>query len=256
MREATILAILVIAGLAYGSNDTWKTKPYQQWDQNDIKQILTDSPWVKHTTVTATWKKESLNPPDTSQPNQPSQANPPSTPRPMGGGAGGGGSAAQPNNTEQQSSPEAAEAVFYVRWSSSKTIREAVARDDVLLGRASQAQAEQYIDQQPTSYQILVYGADLTPFVGETNDTLKTKAYLEVKPSKEKVSPASVTITKDTDGKSVQSVLFSFSKQTSSGQPLLGANDKQVQFDCKLKDMHLTTGFDLRKMVAKDGPDF
>jgi hypothetical protein len=254
MRKATILIILVAAGVVYGANDTWKTKPYQQWDKNDVTQILTNSPWVKSTTVTATWK--GLNASDYGvQPNQQSQPSQPPTSRPGMGGGGGG----SPSGGGQPGSPDepsmAPSVPFIVRWTSAQTMREALARDAVLNGRSSEAQAQQYVAQQPPSYDVVVYGTDMTPFANETNDTLKSKAFIEVKPSKEKVSPSSVEIVKDADGKKITSVLFSFPKQGPNGQALFAADDKQAQFDCKLKDLHLDTAFDLRKMTGPNGRD-
>jgi hypothetical protein len=253
MRKTTILIFLIAAGLAYGSNDTWKTKPYQQWDKNDVTQILTNSPWVKSTTVTATWKN-SLNAPDEgTQPSQQAQpSQPPSRPGMGAGGSQPGG--AQPGTPDEPSMGP--DVPFIIRWTSAQTMREALARDAVLNGRSSEAQAQQYVAQQPSSYEVVVYGTDMTPFTKETNDTLKSKAFIEVKPSKEKVNPSSVEIVKDTDGKKITSVLFSFPKQGPNGQALLATNDKQVQFDCKLRELHLDTAFDLRKMVGANGPDF
>lgn len=162
-----------------------------------------------------------------------------------------------PNSGGEQGPVSAggASALFFVRWSSSQTVREAIARDAVLNGRNSEAQAEQYVNQTPDGYEILISGQDMTPFANETNDTLKSKAYLEVKPSKEKVSPSNVQITKDVDDKKILSVLFAFPKQGANNQPLLTSNDKQAQFDCKLKQAHFDSEFDVRKMTGKNGPD-
>jgi hypothetical protein len=260
MRKIAILTVLTVgfavAGLVYGASNSWKTKPYQQWDENDIKDVLTDSPWVKRTVVDAMWQKGPLNAPDESNGNAPSETSPQMPPRPGGaGGAQAGGGTPSGGSSGQGPVSEGASAAFFIRWSSSQTIREAIARDAVLNGRSSEAQAEQYVNQTPNGYEILVSGQDMTPFANETNDTLKLKAYMEVKPSKEKVSPANVQITKDVDGKKVVSVVFLFSKQGPNGQPLLASNDKQAQFDCKLKDMRLDAQFDLRKMTGKNGPD-
>ena len=41
------LAVLMVALLAWAGNDPWKSKPFQQWDQKDITQILQESPWAK-----------------------------------------------------------------------------------------------------------------------------------------------------------------------------------------------------------------
>lgn len=257
MRKIAILTTgLALAGLVYGASDVWKTKPYQQWDQNDIKEVLTNSPWVKHAVVDASWQKAQLNAPDASDENPPSQTSPQGPPRPGGASGSNAGSGMPSQDTGRGAvSGGGASALFYVRWSSSQTLREAIARDAVLTGRNSEAQAEQYVNQTPAGYEILISGQDMTPFANETNDTLKSKAYLEVKPTKEKVNPSSVEITKDADGKKVTSVLFTFPKQGPNGQTLISANDKQAQFDCKLKQAHFDSEFDLRKMTGKNGPD-
>lgn len=252
MRKTIALAlILVVAGLAYAASDVWKTKPYEQWDQNDLKEVLTNSPWVKRTTVLASWANGGMAPagggqvPPQGQPNQQTQGQQ----RPGSTGAGGSGQTegAPPIPEEQQ-------AGFFVRWNSALTEREAVARSAQLSGQFSTAQEQQYINQTPTTYDIVVYGQDMTPFASETEETLKSKAYLEVKPSKEKVNPSAIKINKGNDGK-VQMVFFSFPKQSPNGQPLISGSDKQAQFDCKTREMHLDTQFDLRKMVGKDGQD-
>lgn len=256
MRRIAVLTMgFALAGLVYGASDVWKTKPYQQWDQNDIREVLTNSPWVKHTQVDASWQKSQSNVPDGSNENPPSQMSPPGPPRPgeAPGSTTGGGMRPGEN---QGPVPTGASAQFYVRWSSSQTIREAIARDAVLTGRNSEAQAEQYVDQTPPGYEILISGQDMTPFSSETSDTLKSKAYLEVKPTKEKVNPSNVEITKDADGKKIVSVRFTFPKQGPNAQPLISSDDKQAQFDCKLKQAHFDTAFDLRKMTGKNGPDF
>lgn len=266
MRKTITLALIfAVAGLVYAANDVWKTKPYQQWDQNDLKEILTNSPWVKRTTVMASWGKGGAAPADggqypQGQQNQQNQQQTQTQQRPgsMGGGAGSGGGygGGNPATPEQNapSMPQGQEADFFVRWSSALTEREALARSAQLNGQYSEAQIQQYVNQTPSTYDVAVYGPDMTPFASETEETLKSEVYLEVKPSKEKVNPSAVKINKGNDGK-VQTVLFSFPKQGPNGQALISENDKQAHFDCKTKQMHLDTQFDLRKMVGKDGQE-
>jgi hypothetical protein len=259
MRKAKILAIFfVAAGLAYGANDVWKTKPYQ-WDQNDLKEILTNSPWVKKTSVMASWARGGAMAPDgggqATQGQQNQNQNQAATrPGAMNGTAGGGGGMNPATAEQGPSMPQEQQAGFFVRWNSALTEREAVARSALLSNEFSQAQAEQYVNQEPSTYDVVVYGPDMTPFANQTEDSLKSNVYLEVKPSKQKVNPTAVKINKGSDGK-VQTVFFSFPKQGPNGQPLIAADDKQAQFDCKTKDMHLSTQFDLRKMVGKDGQE-
>ncbi|HEV2422679.1 MAG TPA: hypothetical protein VGS59_13290 [Candidatus Acidoferrales bacterium] len=264
-KTITFALIFLVAGLVYAANDVWKTKPYQQWDQNDLKEILTNSPWVKRTTVMASWVKGGAAPAvggqyPQNQPTEQTQQQTQTQQRPgsMGGGAGSGsgGGGASPAAPEQNAPPmpQGQEAGFFVRWSSALTEREALARSAQLKGQFSEAQIQQYVNQTPTTYDVVVYGPDMTPFASETEETLKSEVYLEVKPSKEKVNPSAIKIAKGNDGK-VQTVLFSFPRQGPNGQPLISGNDKQAQFDCKTKQMHLDAQFDLRKMVGKDGQE-
>lgn len=257
MRKTSILAIFLVAvGLAYGANEVWKTKPYQQWDQNDVKEVLTNSPWVKKTSVMASWAKGGLAAPNGSggQPAQGQQNEAAQRPGAMNGTAGGGGGMNPATAEQAPSMPQEQQAAFIVRWNSALTEREAVARAALLSNDLSEAQAEQYVNQEPSTYDVAVYGPDMTPFANQTEDSLKSEAYIEIKPSKEKVNATAVKINKGSDGK-VQIVYFSFPKQGSNGQQLITANDKQAQFDCKTRDMHLSIQFDLHKMVGKNGQE-
>lgn len=273
MRRAILFTftILTAAGLAFGASQVWMSKPYQQWTENDVRDILQHSPWIKETTVLASWSSA----PDAQNPGMPPQGQPSQNQPPqrgtmgggggtMGGGGGsyGGGGGAQQGAAAQQSGmggqPETAEGrnvTYVIRWNSAQTIRDAVARQAMLNGRASQSQLQQYIDQQPATYQVFVFGPDMTPFAKEAPDTLKSKAFIEVKPSKEKVAPADVQVVKAPNGGSVTGVLFSFPKQGGDGKPVIARSDKQAHFDCKLKLVHLDANFDLRKMVGKNGQE-
>ena len=51
------LAILVIAALASaGGGPAKDAKRYQQWNDEDIQKVFTDSPWSRKVTVEGTWK--------------------------------------------------------------------------------------------------------------------------------------------------------------------------------------------------------
>jgi len=260
-KTITLALIFIVAGLVYAANDAWKTKPYEQWDQNDLKEILTNSPWVKRTTVMASWDKGEMAQPaggqNTQRQQNQQQTQTQQRPGSMGGGSASGSGGGGYGGSNQQNAPQVPqeqEAGFFVRWNSALTEREAVARSAQLSGHFSEAQVQQYVNQTPSTYDVVVYGQDMTPFASETEESLKSEVYLEVKPAKEKVNPSTIKITKGDDGK-VQMVFFSFPKQGTNGQPLIGGNDKQAQFDCKTKQMHLNTQFDLRKMVGKDGQE-
>lgn len=149
---------------------------------------------------------------------------------------------------------ERRDAAFYVRWNSALAVREGFARQAVLGGNMSEDRAQQYLKQPQSAYQVQVSGSDMTPFFKETSDTLKSKTYLEIKPSKQRVSPSDVEITRAANG-TIEMILFSFPRQNGKGEPLITAGDKEVQLDCKLKDMNLDAGFDLRNMAGTSGLD-
>jgi len=49
MRKAILIGstVIVLAAVIFAGNDPWKAKPYQQWDEKDVRKILADSPWSK-----------------------------------------------------------------------------------------------------------------------------------------------------------------------------------------------------------------
>ena len=57
MRKATTcgIAVLLVA-LICQLGRPWKTKPYQQWNDEDIQKVFTTSPWAQKVTVEGTWK--------------------------------------------------------------------------------------------------------------------------------------------------------------------------------------------------------
>lgn len=48
--------LLAACLLALAEDPSWKSKPMRQWDQEDAKQVLTDSPWAK--SVTPQWVRD------------------------------------------------------------------------------------------------------------------------------------------------------------------------------------------------------
>lgn len=250
--------------LAWAGNEPWKTKPYQQWDQKDIQQVLNNSPWGKVESVPASWgsaaDSSGLQPSGGyGQPTAPTGS--------QGSGAGGSGA----GGTMGSSSPRPAGGSpmdndpgmgggqrlvnFAVRWNSSYTIREALARDALLSNKISEADAQKFVAQAPTDYEVLVSGPDMTPFAMANEAELKAKAFLEAKQSKQKVAPTSVKINRTPDEKKVTFIVFSFPRQATANQPLVTPKDKNVEFGCRLKDLNLQASFDLRKMSTDKGPD-
>lgn len=99
MRKVILVssALLIVAALVFAGGDPWKAKPYQQWDDKDVKKILEDSPWAKVIQVDVNWKASKDNGADMGGPAATNQPAPAGTNQPMAtGGKTMGGSPATP----------------------------------------------------------------------------------------------------------------------------------------------------------------
>jgi hypothetical protein len=260
MRKAILIssAMMVLAAVIFaGNNDPWKSKPYQQWDDKDVRKILGDSPWSKIIQVDATWTNlKDIPAADSSQrPSGPSTA-------PAAGGKIGtspsaganptvGGAAAPPSDPGDPK-PQVA---FAVRWVSSRTLQRAAARSAELAGQIKPDEAEKQLANPPDVYEIALTGPDMRPFQTADEDTLMKSAELTGKKSKEKISPAKVQINRGADGKKVQAVAFIFPKKAGNGEPAVPEDEKSVDFVCNVNGAKIHVTFDVSKMQDNQGRD-
>jgi hypothetical protein len=236
----TSLMILLVAAFAWAS-DPW-TKPYQQWDMKDVEKVMNDSPWSRSLHVATGFSFGNAGMVAPQGPNGPSG-------QPGMGGQPGGGPPTQDSDGEMEN---AHMTMFEVRWVSSLTMRQALARASELDGKMSQADVEQYLAKPPANYELALFGPNMSAFAGATEASLMKDSYLEMKNAKKKVAPVSVNIQRA--GGAQMAITFDFPK-TENGQPTIGPNEKGVDFVCKAKSMTLKFHFEPKKMVAKDGPD-
>jgi hypothetical protein len=266
MRKTILVsfAALVVAALVFAGGDPWKSKPYQQWDDKDVKRILEDSPWAKVVQVDVTWKADrSYSSGDANGPaSGPAPAG--NQQAPMGGGGGksmGGGS---PAPTPASNAPVAGsggvgsssgEANFLVRWVSSKTVEKAVYRKAELAGTMKPEDAEKELAKQLDVYELVVFGPDMKPFQSADEDTLKTSASLVEKKNKQKILPYKIEITRSPDGNRVQAVGFIFLRKAPNGEPTIPDDVKGVDFDCFVGGAKIHASFDISKMQDTQGRD-
>jgi hypothetical protein len=237
------VTMVLLADFAWAGGDPWKSKPFGQWDEKDVRRILTDSPWSRPIQVHAPWKMDT----STASLGQSTSAN---QSRPMG--TLGGGASAGPVIDPTQQIPLAA---FIVRWLSARTMREAALRGAVLAGQMKQEDAEKQAAQAPGVYQVLVAGPDMSPFEGADEKALKEGAFLLTKKSKQKIPAGSVELQKAPDGKKVLAAVFSFPMKTTGGESSIAADEKAVDFSCSVGGAKIQIPFDLSKMEDKQGRD-
>ncbi|MGB8543179.1 MAG: hypothetical protein WCD49_16240 [Candidatus Acidiferrales bacterium] len=260
MRKAILVgsAMIVLAAVVFaGNNDPWKAKPYQQWDEKDVRKILGDSPWSRIIQVDATWTNLKDIPAADS-----SELPGGSTTAPAAGGKLGtsptaganptvGGAAAPPSDPGDPK-PQVA---FAVRWVSSRTLQRAAARSAELAGQIKPEEAEKQLANPPDVYEIALTGPDMRPFQTTDEDTLMKSAQLIDKKSKEKISPTKVQINRAADGKKVQAVAFIFPKKAGNGEPAIPEDEKSVDFVCNVNGAKIHLTFDVSKMQDNQGRD-
>ena len=240
---------LLLAAIVWAGGDPWKSKPYQQWDAKDVRKVLDGSPWARSVQVEAPWLNGDVaaGGGDSGSTSQPGPA--------RGGqgartGPGGGGAADAASGGAQT-----ALAMFLVRWSSSRTIREAVVRNLILAGQMKEDAGQQELAKPVETYEIVVAGPDMKPFQSVDDKILQNGAFLIDRKTKQKVAPTSVKIQNTEDGKKIQSVAFFFPKKSESGVSTIADDEKVVDFLCVVTNVKIEASFDTSKMMDTSGRD-
>lgn len=247
---------MALAAVIWASNDPWKDKPYQQWNSKDLQRIFQDSPWAHIVQVDVSWTQSASGI---------SSGLPAGNPQPVGSGSpmGGYGASSSDSRGNGGAAPRTADpgaangatATFLVRWISSRTFREALVRDRVLRGQMTDADAQAELAKPAEGFEVAVIGADMTPFQGMDENSLKTSASLSPRHSKTKLTPTAVRIQKSQDGSRIAGILFVFSAKSDSGEAAIGTDEKNVDFSCNIGKFALKSSFETSKMVDNHGRD-
>jgi hypothetical protein len=230
---------IAAAGLAIAEDDApWRAKQIPEWTENDAKDLLAESPWVK--TFTPTTKSPDGSGGQRSRglgglggvsigiPGMGGMGR-------MGGGRGGGGypggGGGYPNG-QSRSDTNAAPKVT-LRWESAMPVRT--------------AELKVHDNDAPTldnnHYAIAVYGIPDSFLNGDTKklaDQLKGKASIK-RDGKKDFKPSSVEVLERPDGLVVV-YLFPMSNEITKG-------DRRVEFDADIGRLELTQSFFTEEMV-------
>jgi hypothetical protein len=255
MQTQALLVIGLLGALAVQAGDEpWKAKRYQQWEDKDIDQVLNSSPWVNtfESKDSVAWKTAH---------QRDSMGNIVNSP--PGGCVGAGG--ASRNADCQQDVPYKAPATpvesrrVTVTWTSSRTIREALARRSVLHNGLSEQAAEQFVTKPLAEYHLVLGGGLVlsAPVVGQEQvheEDIRKTALLKVGGSKREIRASRVNFQKNPFG-NVTAIIIMFPKKMPDGGTTIGSDDDIADFECKIGEHTVNVSFDLRKMVDTEGRD-
>lgn len=265
-KSALFLFGSICLAIAAYADDVWKAKPYTQWKEKDLRKIMTESPWVKNVHVNASWRGGGS---ETAR--RIPAANDPAAAGSGGGGygmaGGGGGTAGNTAQTAQtvgqMGGNDPLEASFLLRWASARTIRQAVARSQILRNSMTPEDAEKALGEPMTEYAITIVGQDMTPFLKIDERALAARAYLMPKKEKNKLAPTRVLIQrkpgadeKSDDPQSISAIVFYFPRKSPTGEGTIGTQEKNAEFVCEAQKATIRATFDLQKMVGSQGPDW
>lgn len=234
------MAVLFATAAVYAA-DVWKDKDFDKWDQKDIDKILKDSPWSKQIQYGG-GGGAGMDAPFTQPASESAHPDINNGSR-LSASAGTAGSAGMGAATN-----------FYVRWYSSRTVRQAMARQREINGTPAD-EARKTLAGEMETYEVLVQSTNLNTFNKEGEAALKEHSYLMLKSNKEKIAPSRVIIQKGQGDRAV-AVVFDFPRKSASGEPTIGPNEKGVEFFTKAGTTPLTVSFDISKMQDKKGADF
>ncbi len=240
-----VLSVCFALAVAAWAGDPWKEKTYKEWDEKDVNKILGDSPWARVISVPAFWRSGGSSIPSVGG-------------RGGGGGAagegGGGGEAVSGGTRGGSGGGDTPVAHFTLRWGSARTVHEALARYALLHG-APEAEAAKIIAQPATEHQLILLGNDMTPFLRSDEKSLMEKSFVRPRKSKLKIAPSRVEIMRSQDGKRISVIIFHFAMKSEVGEPVIAADEKTVEFECRTDNASFSASFELQKMVSKAGPD-
>jgi hypothetical protein len=240
-RWVCVWLAALLAACALWAGDPWKDKEPKDWTLEDVKRILTDSPWVRNQDVSADWihgGSSYLQMTTGSCEGQPDLSKPPRTPGQWYTGT-----------------PRVPVVAFEIFWQSARIIRTARHHLQLLCGSASGSPADEELLPEIGSYIVLVQAPNMAPFEGLSEGELRQSAWLTPKKLGRKVSPVRIQITTGRDRKTVYRLEFHFPKKTESGEPIIAADEKEVEFACQGGKLTLKTKFQPQRMVGRAGAD-
>jgi hypothetical protein len=222
--RAKIAAATTIILLGVGllrADEPWKEKSYAEWTEQDVRKLRENSPWAKKPTIALP----------------------------------GRGSSTEPGYALLKQTD------FTVRWSSSRTLREARVRYRQIVGMFIEGDVERLILTEPAYYVIAVNGPLQLLFGGLGDAEVLSSASLELENTKHVIQAVDMRFPRGRPENGGGVVEFYFPRHL-DGQAAISPTERRVVFRCTTgktaldqQYVAIRAVFDLRKMVREGKPD-
>ncbi len=224
------LAGLLIAGLALGE-DFWVKKEYTQWSDEEVKKVMTNSPWAKDITVNA--------PPGTVGGGQRA---PQASGIDVEGGGGGGRGRGRGARGGDEGGGGGGEVLLTLNmsWRSSLPLRKALVKSRLGGSTEVPAEAQQLLSKEQEEYVVVVSGLPAR-VARQIQDPVQLNRSTLKAGKKAPITPKAVDFQSRTQS---VDVLFIFPRT----DPIT-LDDKEVELDLKLGTMEAKRKFNLKDMV-------
>jgi hypothetical protein len=231
-----VLSALLVAGVAL-AEDFWDKKEYMQWTDEEVKKIMTNSPWAKDVTISAPISavggRGSRGPAPSGGGTDVETGGGGGRRGGRGGGGGGGG--------ESGGGAPDALVTLNISWRSAALLRQALVRSRLGAGAAVPSDAAQAISAEQENYVIVVSGVPAgMSRVLQNTPIDKSTIRAGKKPPVAAMAANAQTRTQTLD------VIFLFPKRQ-----VITTEDKEVEVVLMIGQIELKKKFNLKDMVYK-----
>jgi len=274
MRTRRIWALpLVLFAFAFvaSGNDSWRNKPFTQWNVKEVRQILENSPWAHRVRMLVVKPGAQSGACPSGKPPCSQDSFPPVNSSPTEHRSTMTASDMQATRDIRTATPSlppvaGVEGTAVVRWTSSRTVREAIFRNRVQRGQIKPEDSQQSgIFTQPDAYivyvDLRVSLADVkkVPQSGVFTAAMLQNSVLILKSSGERISPLAVKSAPlpefDERKELALGAFYVFFPRVLMGKPSLPENESLVRFECPIASSTIISEFEPAKMEREGSPD-
>jgi hypothetical protein len=240
MRKLTLfLFASFLFALSLMAADFWQSKPFTEWNDKEVRKVLTSSPWAHEVSVAL------AGPTSAGRGERPGADELPRRPvapdQEPGAGLGAPGGNVASREPGARTDPEMTQTlVLTVRWQSALPLKQALARIKYGAEAATSPEAKKFLDDNST-YLISVAGLPQTTIrLAAIKDAVKQQTTLSAK-GQPALQPLDIVLSPQ--GK-LMDLFFVFPKT-----PAFVLDDKEVEFSTKLGALVVKYKFRLKDML-------